>query len=461
MSDRTGRSAEPLSGADIAWLRMEEDTNHMTITVLLRFAEHLPLGILVDKLYADLLPFRRFRQRVVDRGHQARRPRWELHPHFDLEAHIHHVALPEPGDDRELAAMVGDLMASPLDPSIPLWSCHLIDLPDGRSDVVFRIHHSIADGFALLYLTLALADDPGSIALPVGRLPPPPEAREDASEHHSLIGDAIKVSSAALKAGAHALAHPDDLLGAFDLSGRAAQCAARVLALSPDAPTPLIGDLGVVKHVAWSRRLPLAPLKEVAHRSDGTLNDLLMSAMTGAVRRYLLGRGFDPSGIDVRSIVPVNMRSLEERAEPLGNDFGLVFLELPVGLEAPLERFAELRRRMAVCKGTPEAAVVFGLIAAAGSAPPALQRRLLRLFWHKASLIVTNVPGPTSRIRFAGREVEDVQFWVPQSQGIGVGLSIFSYDGHVRIGAATDARLVPDPDELVRHFEDEVELLSR
>ncbi|MCI0397768.1 MAG: WSD1 family O-acyltransferase, partial [Chloroflexi bacterium] len=199
-------------------------------------------------------------------------------------------------------------------------------------------------------------------------------------------------------------------------------------------------------------------VKAISKVTGGTVNDVLLTAAAGALGRYLRHHGQPIGGLDFRAAVPVNLRPMDE--EPtLGNNFGLVFLALPVGVDDPLERLQELKRRMDAIKGSVEAVVAFGILAAVGLATAEIQDLVVQLFGAKATTVMTNVPGPRETRYFAGKAMRQVMFWVPQSGRLGLGVSILSYAGEVLLGVATDAGLVPDPEMIIQSFQEEFEAL--
>jgi WS/DGAT/MGAT family acyltransferase len=189
-----------------------------------------------------------------------------------------------------------------------------------------------------------------------------------------------------------------------------------------------------------------------------TVNDVLLACASGALRGYLRDEGEDPDGQTIRATVPVNLRPLEH-AKKLGNHFGLVFLDLPIGEPNPLTRLQRVAACMRDLKGRRQAIVAFGLLAALGMAPAALQAPALDLFSRKASAVATNVPGPQQPLYLAGVEVSEIMFWVPQTGSIGLGLSILSYNGKVYFGVIGDGKRVRDPDAIVQRFGREFEKL--
>jgi len=232
----------------------------------------------------------------------------------------------------------------------------------------------------------------------------------------------------------------------------------QALVLPDDPPSLLRGALGTTKRVAWAEPLDLDEVKAVGRACGFTVNDVLLAAAAGALRSYMLERGADLSGITLRATVPVNLRPLEH-AKKLGNHFGLVFLDLPVGESNPIRRLEFVGECMHQLKASRQAIVAYGLLAALGVAPPAVQSIALELFSRKATAVATNVPGPQQPLYLAGCMVREMMFWVPQTGSIGVGISILSYNGRVHFGLIGDAKLIPDPDAVIRRFGPEFEKL--
>ena len=438
----------PLSSVDSAWLRMEDPTNLMMVTGVLLFEERLDAALLRTVMEERLLAFPRFRRRVEEPPLGIGPPQWVSDRRFDLDAHLHHVALPEPGDKTALERLVSDLMSTPLDFTKPLWQVHLVDYGRG-SVVVARIHHCIADGIALIQVLLSLTD-----TSPTPSHPPPAAAAAEPSSvgaAHPLLRSVGWLA----ESGLGLVREPSRALGVAAMGAAAAGTLAQISLLSPDPKTPLKGPLGTSKRVAWSEPITLAEVKAAGARSSATINDVLVSAAAGALRRYLLERGEDVSDLEIRVAVPVNMRRLEE-ALKLGNQFGLVFLALPLGISDAQDRLAEVKRRMDHIKGSVQPAVALGLLTALGYAPGALQPLAVQFFGSKASAVLTNVPGPREQLYLAGKRLKQAMFWVPQSGRLGLGISILSYNGEVMVGVASDTGLVPDPERIVAGFEDDL-----
>jgi WS/DGAT/MGAT family acyltransferase len=441
-----------MSSVDAAWLGMEDPTNLMMVTGVMALAGPVDLKRLQLVLDRRLAPYARFHQRVVRPRSRGNMPHWEDDPSFDVENHLTHVALAAPGNDAALRKLVSDLMSEPLDFSKPLWHMHVVDGYQGGSVILTRVHHSIADGIALVRVLLSLTDDsPGWKA--------PARARQPSPAGFRLPLDWLPAAvRRGLSAGQQLAARPDRVLDAARLGIHGAYRLGRLVVLPPDPGTVFKGDLGRRKKAAWSETLPLDDFKAIGKAYGATVNDVLVGTATGALRRYMERRGQPTAGVAIRASVPVNLRPLE-RAHELGNAFGLVFLTLPVGIADPARRLRAIKKEMDALKKSPEALVAFGVLSLMGLAPVEVEQVGLRFFGSKATTVLTNVPGPRQPLYLAGRKIDKVMFWVPQSGRLGIGISIISYSGGVMLGVATDARLVPDPERIVEAFKVEFEAM--
>ena len=451
---------EPMSRVDTAWLRMERPTNPMMITGVMMFAEPMSLVQLKRVVQQRFLSYARFRQKPVDGATGAQ---WVEDADFDLDWHVRISGLPgksnPAAEKKALERFVSQLASSPLDPTKPLWQFHLIERYQGGSAIVSRIHHCYADGIALVQVLLSLTDTSRESSQ-ASRLDKA-WLKQDAAPVARRVGAVdkyMKLGGKVLEQGM-AMYRDPTLAGLIAKEGgELARELVTALALPDDPPSLLRGRLGVSKRVAWAEPLDLEEVKAVGRACDCTVNDVLMAAAAGALRGYMLDRGENLDGMTLRATVPVNLRPLEH-AKKLGNHFGLVFLDLPVGEDNPLRRLERVAECMNQLKSSRQAIVAFGLLAALGMAPAAVQGVALELFSRKATAVATNVPGPQQPLYLAGSRVEELMFWVPQTGSIGLGLSILSYDNRVHFGLIGDGRLVPDPDAVIRRFRPEFEKL--
>jgi diacylglycerol O-acyltransferase len=443
-----------MSSVDAAWLGMENPTNLMMVTGVM--ALDGPLDIKRFRLTLDrrLAPFSRFHQRVVRPRSRANLPHWEDDPEFDVENHVTHIALPAPANEAALRTMVSDLMSVPLDFTKPLWHMHVIEGYRGGSVVLARVHHSIADGIALVRVLLSLTDESPHAKPPAAPMHAPPKAFRLSLD---WLPAAVR---SGVSAGQKLASKPDRVLGLARVGAHGAYRLARMVVLPPDPPTVFKGELGRRKRAAWSESLPLDDFKAIGKAFGATVNDVLVATATGALRRYLERRGDSTTGLSIRASVPVNLRPLHE-AHKLGNAFGLVFLTLPVGIADPARRLRAIKKEMDELKRSPEALVAFGVLSIMGLAPVEVEQVGLRFFGSKATAVLTNVPGPRQPLYIAGRKIDRIMFWVPQSGRLGLGISIISYAGGVMLGVATDAGLVPDPERIVEGFKLEFQAMRK
>ncbi|HYR00373.1 MAG TPA: wax ester/triacylglycerol synthase family O-acyltransferase [Casimicrobiaceae bacterium] len=454
---------EKISAVDTAWLRMDRPSNLMMICTVLSFSEHVSLRALRRAVEGRFLRFPRFRQRPVQTPAGAY---WETPADFDVEHHVVHVALPGAAGKKELQALVSRLARTPLNPAWPLWQFHLVERYDGGSAVVIRIHHCYADGIALVQVLLSMTDvapgGPPVLVLPFSKLEERAKEKETADDFVQPIADAmgaaLKVGATLIERGVELWQHPAKALALAEQGGALGAEIAKLALMGQDSATRFKGKPGVAKRVAWADPLPLSEVKVVGHALGASINDVLLSCVAGAIREYLVRKGDSTEGVMVRALVPVNLRR-PEKAYKLGNQFGLVFLELPIGIENPVERLYAVRANMRALKGSYQPVLALGLLAAMGAGPKVLQDQLLVALARNATAVMTNVPGPQQPLYFAGARIAQFMFWVPQSGDIGMGVSILSYDGAVQFGLITDRGLCPDPEHIIARFGPEFEKL--
>jgi WS/DGAT/MGAT family acyltransferase len=446
---------EPMSSVDTAWLHMDRPTNPMTIVALMRFRRPLDLGRVMQMVEKGFLVFERLKMRPVE---GITGVAWEEDAHFRLARHVRRVVLPAPGDERALADLVGRLAGRRLDPRYPRWQFTLIDGVKGGCALLIRIHHCYADGIALIRVLLSLADEAPQHA--------EPEAAPDKAPGSAVQSWLERVTPAALGRVMHESAslvdrglHPGEMTDAARQGIGIAAELARVALLADDPPTPLRGKLSTRKRVAWSKPLPLTIAREAAHALGCTINDVLTAAVAGAFGSYLRASGTDVTGLCIRAAVPVNLRSPQEPAT-LGNQFGLVFAPLPLGIANPYERIFAVHTQMQELRQSQQPLMSIMLLAVLGLAPKTLQQPAIDLLSNKASLVMSNVPGPRTALRICGEELVDVLFWVPQSGNIGVGVSVLTYNGRIHFGVIADRKLIPEPQRVVNAFAKQIRDLA-
>lgn len=464
---------EPVSSVDSVWLSMEDPTNLMMVSGVISFESPPDFDAIKANIQSRFLRFRRFRQRIV----QPKIPLapaswspwfWETDPDFDIDNHMHEITLEPDGYRHTIRELVGNLISTPLDFDRPLWEMHLIHGFGEGSVLVARMHHCVADGIALIHVLLSMTDDRPDAPPPPPPPDPEPEGKNNLLEEavDALVQRASTAANTMLKFYGKVLHEALDAVSnpgkAVDLAQRGsdgAQTVRRLLLRSDDPKTRFKGTLGTDKRVAWSNPTPMEDVKAVRRALGGTINDVLISSVAGGLRRYLQQHKDEVNDLNFRSAIPVNLRKSTD-THSLGNKFGLVFLSLPIGIDAPAARLREVRRRMDRLKSSQEAPLFFGLIRSLGYTPPELQAPIVSALADKITAVMSNVPGPSQPLYMAGQKVEHVMFWVPQAGRVGLGISVLSYAGNVLIGVNTDAALVPDPERIVEGFYEEFRALQ-
>jgi WS/DGAT/MGAT family acyltransferase len=445
--------AERMSRVDTAWLRMDSGVNHMTVVGVLLLEPALPLAALRERVRERLLPLDRFRQRVE---HDAVGALWVEDDDFELERHVLATNLTvHPGQtEREaLQSLCGLLASVPLDDRHPLWQMQLVERYGQGSALIVRVHHCIADGIALVAVLLNLTDG-GSRTAPPGRRRT--RADEGARSGADWFGEAVlrPLGDAALRTLETA-----GRSGSASAGLKVLEDVAAIALMEDDSPTALKGHLTGEKCVAWSEPMPLDTVKAVAKALGCSVNDVLLSCAAGAIGQWLGDvRGESTRGKSIRAMVPVNLRPLDQ-AWQLGNRFGLVPLMLPIGLDNPVQRLYAVHAGMRRLKGSTQPLLAYAVLSVSGLLVKPVQDSLLNLFAHKATAVMTNVPGPAEPLTLCGSTLTQPLFWVPSTGDIGVGLSILSYAGGVQVGLITDEARCNDPQAVVEAFSAQFERL--
>lgn len=474
---------ERMSKVDTAWLRMDSPSNLMMILGVWIIKPAVSYAAACQRIEERLLKYPRFGQKVVQ---DAAGASWVTDTSFDIKRHVLREKLPPSAQthpQQALQTRLAELALQPLDPRYPLWDFRLVEHYQGGSVLLVRIHHCIADGLALIAVIQSLVDGGTEPPRQKPRLDPISgwEAAEEWLSHtviEPLTGATVKALVAAGDGAAQALGAMGDPQALLDKlltrglskgkagSAEMARLAYQVLrdsaalALMPDdSPTRLKGNPGHAKRVAWCQPIPLDEVRAVSKALHCSINDVLLACVAGAIGQYLKAQGDSVAGKEIRAMVPVNLRPMAQ-AYQLGNQFGLAPVVLPIGMEHPLARVFEVRRRMGELKGSMQPLLSFALLAVAGMLVKPAQDAMLSLFSKKTTAVMTNVPGPRDKLTFCGATLEQPLVWVPQSGTVGLGVSILSYGGGVQFGVISDATLCPEPQAIIDQFEPEFAKLS-
>lgn len=484
VNEKPARVRIPLR--DQMWLRMDRRENLMYINSLIWFEEKPDWDAVIETV--DERMIRRypvFRRRLVRDGVSWF---WEDVPDFDVRDHFTLSHLGGAGDKAAAEAHVSARMSDVLDPDRPLWEAELIDglrLRDGVEGglILFRVQHGVVDGVRLTQLLLDLCDhEEGSTPPRVGvDLTPVGESSFDKilrigqSAAFDAVDIARQVTSATVRfpstvarvvrdvaaPGRELLRIPvrtiESLSTLADEKNTAANTFRAIsrIVLDPGAPKlAWSGRAGVDKRVSWIGTLPLESVKSAAHTQDSTVTAVILAGVSMGITEYLRWRG-DTVVADINLLVPISLRPLtDDSSDELGNHVTLIMLRLPLGIDDPEPLLASITEMMNRVKHSFEPHLTYSLTLAIGAAPGPLIKPLVDYFAGKAAGQLTSVPGPQTPVRLAGTQVAGMLGWVPMSGDQSLGICIFSYNGYVSVGFATDANLIPDPAVMARFVEE-------
>lgn len=448
-----------LSPLDASFLHIEDDVNLMHIGSVGIFEGPAPsFDELRERLEAKIPLVPRYRQRVREVPLSLGRPVWVEDPHFNLDYHVRHTALPSPGGRAQLRNLVGRVMSQRLDLSKPLWEWWMVEgLEDGNWALISKAHHALVDGISGTdLLAVALEESPDAEpAVPTDWTPAP-----EPSRLRLLAGTAVDYASTPgeqLRAVRSWVRAPRRLVG--QVAGNVRGLAALSGLVRPRSSSTLVGPIGPHRQYAWGATT-LDDIRIIRHALGGSVNDVVLTAVTRGYRDLLLSHGEPVDGRTVRTLVPVSVRTPDERGS-YNNRVSAVFAELPVGLVDPLERLAEIRTQMERLKESGEAVAAETLISLSGFAPPlllALGTRTAFKAAHKVhrtpiETVTTNVPGPQQPLYAVGRRMLTAYPYVPLASPVRVGTAIFSYDGNLTFGVTADRDGVDDAEVLARGIE--------
>lgn len=433
--NKSTAAAAPMTRRDYAWHRMDTDKNLMVINSILLFEGAVDMERLISTIGLRLPNYPRFTQKVE---HRRGRPHWVEDEQFNIAQHIKLEQMSQEASGEQLRGHMTRIAHLPLEHDRPMWHMTVLDRVSGGHAIVFRVHHCITDGLGLVHVLNHLTDDNGVH----GRTPSPVGHPHRATVAHDTVCSAVARGVTWLKIAFHV---------------------ARLSLLWPDAPSQFKTPMKGAKQLVWLPPLEMERVRAMSKRMGVTLNDVWVAAVSGALRQYLGERGQRPDGRALRAAVTFNLRE-KNNAFQLGNEFGLVAVDLPTNVDDPCVRLRQSSARMTAIKRSHQPRATMAFLSIAGCLPTALQHFALNLFTSKGSVVLTNIEGPASRRYLAGSHMTDLICWVPQAGKLGVGLAFISYAGQIQLALFVDTDLVPDPDRLMAltyHAFEELELATR
>jgi diacylglycerol O-acyltransferase len=438
-----------LTGLDASFLALEKNGAHMHVGSVLVFDGDAPsyedfMGMIESRLHQ--VP--RYRQKLAFPPLAQARPVWVDDPHFNIGYHVRHTALPAPAGDEQLRKLAGRVFSQQLDRSKPLWEIWLVNrVDDDQFALVCKTHHALVDGISgvdIMTVLFDLEEDPPE------RTPGPPWYPRPEPSGISLLGDALRERAAmpvdAARGAVGAVAGPRQAgsAAARTIAGLASMAAAGV----GGAPaSPLNTRIGPHRRFAWVES-DLGRFKAIKGALGGTVNDVVLTVVTGALRDHMLRRGRDPSGVELKAMVPVSIRADEERGA-LGNRVAAMYAPLPVGIADPIERFRTVHEALGDLKSSGQAVGAERLTQLAGFAVPTVLNQAARLQSRQRffNLTVTNVPGPQFPLYMMGRQLQAFYPKVPLVLNTALGIAIISYDGKLFFGLLGDYDAMDDLDD--------------
>jgi diacylglycerol O-acyltransferase / wax synthase len=447
--------ADRLTGLDSSFLHLERDGTHMHVASTTLFEGPPPRYTeFRDHIESRLHLVPRFRQKLRFVPFGMERPVWVDDPHLNLAYHVRHTALPEPGTEQQLRVLAARIFSQQLDRSKPLWELWLVEgLKGGRFAIVGKTHHCMVDGVSGVDITTVLFDidrEPTETSKPLERWIPEPEPSDAQLLAEAVVQRALDPREVVrgirrvFRAPRRALRNVADAAlaaGTFAWTGIAAP------------RSPLNFDVGPHRRFAWVRA-SLADMKHIKNQLGGTVNDVILAAVAGALGRYMRERGHGTVGLELRAMVPVSVRTTDERGS-LGNRVTTMMAPLPVWCEDPQRRMQIVRQSMGDLKQSKQALGATVLTQLADFAPPTIAGQAARLQARQRffNLVVTNVPGPQFPLYLMGRRMERVFPMVPLAKNQGVCIGIMSYDGQVNFGLIGDYDGMPDLNDLAGDLE--------
>jgi diacylglycerol O-acyltransferase / wax synthase len=452
-----------LTGLDSSFLHLERDSAHMHVAgcAIIRGAApayHELVAAIVSRLH--LVP--RYRQRLAFVPLDQGRPVWVDDPHFKPTYHVRHTALPRPGGEDELKRLAGRVFSQALDRAKPLWELWLVEgLEDERFALLSKTHHALVDGVSGVDIATVLFDaspERMPVASPEQEwlprpLPSDAQLLADALlERATVPGEIVRGVRATLRGPRHVASRLGESLvgvGAMAWAG-----------MNPAPPSPFNVKIGPHRRFTWVRG-DLAQFKAIKNALGGTVNDVVLAVVAGALGRYMRLHGENTDELVLKAMVPVSVRADVEQGA-LGNRVSAMWAPLPVGLSDPVQRLLRIRREMHGIKDSGQAVGAQLLTQLSGFAPPTIVAQAARLQSRQRffNVVVTNVPGPQFPLYVLGRELDALFPLVPLAKNTALGIAIMSYNGQLNFGLTGDYDALRDIETLAEELRSSIEELA-
>jgi WS/DGAT/MGAT family acyltransferase len=435
-----------LTTTDATFLYAEKPNETMNTGGCLVYEGHISGEEFLRLFEQRLHELPRYRQRVVFPPFGLAHPTWEDDPRFDLANHVEEMTLPAPADDLTMSAVGGQFLAGALDRRHPLWKVVLLQgRPDGNTAMAWKLHHAMVDGVSGVDVTMVIHDlepEGGPRPQPAGAWTPRP-LPDPVTQMQEAVRDRLTVAAQQWTELVFGLARP------FEPSARGHRLVSALLTegrklLEPAPRTPFNGPLSAERDFAWVE-LPFDEIRQIKSLLGGTVNDAVLTIISGGLGRYLRARGYPTDGPPLRTMCPVSLRRPEEH-ETLGNLVSMMIAPLHVGITDPVQRHQATRRSMEDLKAQDQARSFADLTTLANLIPPGWQALAGRLSTPVTVLntVTTNIPGPQAPLYLSGHKLLHWYPLGPLSSTIGLFNAILTYNRVLTIGATVDPTLMPD-----------------
>jgi diacylglycerol O-acyltransferase / wax synthase len=456
-------AGDRLTGLDASFLHLEDNAAHMHVASVMLFeGPPPPYGELLEAFERRLPLVPRYRQRLAFVPLGQGRPKWVDDPHLNLRYHVRSTALPSPGSEEQLQELAGRVFSQQLDRDKPLWEVWLVEgLEDDRFALLAKTHHALVDGVSGMDIVSVLFDtspEPVTPTAPGDRWLPRPlptgaQLLAEALLERATIPSEVTRSIKAVVRGPLRI-----LEGARDAAvGVGAMAWA---GLNPAPSSPYNKSIGPHRRFAWVRA-DLRDVKAIKDELGGTVNDVVLATVAGALGRHLRRRGRNTDGLELKAMVPVSVRSDIERGA-LGNRVAAMMAPLPVWCQEPVARLDIVSEELKELKSGGQAVGAQVLTDLTGFAPPTIMGQASRLMARQRffNLVVTNVPGPQFPLYLRGRRMLDPFPMVPLAKNQALGIALLSYDGRINFGLVGDYDLLWDLDQLAGDVEESLAELA-
>ena len=443
-------SSDRLTGLDASFLHLEDATSHMHVAGVMIFeGSPPPYDELLEAIERRLGLVPRYRQRLAFVPFAQGRPKWVDDPHLNLRYHVRSTALPAPGSDQQLRELAGRVFSQQLDRDKPLWEIWLVDGLEGdRFAMLSKTHHALVDGISGVDIMSVLFDTSPEPATPTDTgerwlprpLPSSAQLLGEALVERATVPTEIARSVRAVLRGPRMVAEGlrDSAVGVGAMAWAG---------LNPAPSSPYNKSIGPHRRFTWVR-VNLADVKAIKNELGGTVNDVVLATIAGALGKHLRRRGQNTDGLELKAMVPVSVRADVERGA-LGNRVAAMMAPLPVWCQDPVARLDIVREELKGLKSGGQAVGAQVLTQLSGFAPATVMGQASRVMARQRffNLVVTNVPGPQIPLYLAGKRMIDTFPMVPLAKNQALGVALLSYAGRINFGLVGDYDLMWDLDE--------------